>query len=1157
MEEPKFSTDAEYVALAERLFQQRLRLRDMEDEAQRLEFVWAGKGVGPADRALRRAAVGELVADVAADAERLEHALLAPFLAPQPTLEGEGNQAHWEPRAVRVARRYGMSAKELLGLLFAVVWNAGSALKPLQGAGADARRQQLTFVLCRACAMGSSEAAAFFSAARAHVRDDVFAVEADDAFRFESAFLEMRGSVVRALLGVPLTTEELLAVDKTPLGDILQEDRAAGVSVVVESASGGSGSKNGKNKKTTSSRRRGCDDDDDDDPNKEDAERILKELGIQMGGEDDDEGRDDDSEEETKESDGEENETSTTSETTPAETTTDLDVPEYKNDLEYLEDEFKVLAARVLERESELQDGDLGALGRDKRNPATVRRELAARSRLARARVSARLQRTAAVQPGWEPRIAALVRARGLDAFERDVLLLVVGWAVSSELQQAVRRVLSGSSSTCLSGLGGARALTVEAVLAVLCASLEEAVGRRRCFYRSGRLVAEDLVQLHEPAYLARSSGDVLDYGVSVDRRLLDHVLGLDAALGDTVDGSELFAPQVGLDAAVLPAATKARILGAVADYARGRAACAALGVGAPAPYGRGLCLLFYGPSGTGKTLTAHGVAHALGKRVLQVCVPAAGDGAVSREALRLLFREARTHDAVVFFDECEHLFEARGTAGAARAADTAALLTELERGDALVVLATNRHEALDPALHRRVGLAVEFAVPDFQQRREIWRRHVPPRLALAPDVDWDALAMGYELTGGLIKNAVLAAAAHALARGADGTLVEGAKEAGAKEKSCEEEETSVEGAKNDTTHNGPNALTAVTQKDLEDAAREQLLGHLRLGSLGDAVAMPQRPLARLVAPRGTRRQLRALVRLEKARRVLHARWGLAAPDALGTGAAAAATTVVVVAGPPGTGKHLAAEAVAFELGRPLHEVSCGEIAASKVGAPRLLEGLFREARGSNAVLVLADADTVFAPVGPAGASSASSASVAAQQQQLALRLLLHHMLRYGGLVFVLCTTRASATDDEDDNGDDDGEDEDNDDESDENEREEEKIQKRAHARLAKVLDAQLLRAARHTVLLDVLKAPLRAQLWRQLVPPATPLAPDVDFARLAQDFPLSGGAMLAALMRACEAAVLAGGAPLSMQMLVDACRAEQANSALNRPSSPPSFMYQ
>lgn len=121
MEEPKFSTDAEYVALAERLFQQRLRLRDMEDEAQRLEFVWAGKGVGPADRALRRAAVGELVADVAADAERLEHALLAPFLAPQPTLEGEGNQAHWEPRAVRVARRYGMSAKELLGLLFAVV----------------------------------------------------------------------------------------------------------------------------------------------------------------------------------------------------------------------------------------------------------------------------------------------------------------------------------------------------------------------------------------------------------------------------------------------------------------------------------------------------------------------------------------------------------------------------------------------------------------------------------------------------------------------------------------------------------------------------------------------------------------------------------------------------------------------------------------------------------------------------------------------------------------------------------------------------------------------------------------------------------------------------------------------------------------------------
>ena len=80
----------------------------------------------------------------------------------------------------------------------------------------------------------------------------------------------------------------------------------------------------------------------------------------------------------------------------------------------------------------------------------------------------------------------------------------------------------------------------------------------------------------------------------------------------------------------------------------------------------------------------------------------------------------------------------------------------------------------------------------------------------------------------------------------------------------------------------------------------------------------------------------------------------------------------------------------------------------------------------------------------------------------------------------------------------------------------------------------------------------------RRVGRPATPLAPDVDLARLAQTFALSGGAMLAALLRACEAAVLDGdgGAPLTMQALVDACRAEQASIALCRPAPPPS-MYQ
>jgi ATP-dependent 26S proteasome regulatory subunit len=53
----------------------------------------------------------------------------------------------------------------------------------------------------------------------------------------------------------------------------------------------------------------------------------------------------------------------------------------------------------------------------------------------------------------------------------------------------------------------------------------------------------------------------------------------------------------------------------------------------------------------------------------------------------------------------------------------------------------------------RRINLAIEFKLPDFNLRREIWRSHLPPDIAVAADVEWTKLAMNFELAGGFIKN--------------------------------------------------------------------------------------------------------------------------------------------------------------------------------------------------------------------------------------------------------------------------------------------------------------------------------------------------------------------------------------------------------------------
>lgn len=70
--------------------------------------------------------------------------------------------------------------------------------------------------------------------------------------------------------------------------------------------------------------------------------------------------------------------------------------------------------------------------------------------------------------------------------------------------------------------------------------------------------------------------------------------------------------------------------------------------------------------------------------------------------------------------------------------------------------MATNRAFDLDEALHRRITLAIEFLVPDFALRQEIWRQHLLTDLKLDKDVDLKELAMNYELTGGFIKNVII-----------------------------------------------------------------------------------------------------------------------------------------------------------------------------------------------------------------------------------------------------------------------------------------------------------------------------------------------------------------------------------------------------------------
>lgn len=165
--------------------------------------------------------------------------------------------------------------------------------------------------------------------------------------------------------------------------------------------------------------------------------------------------------------------------------------------------------------------------------------------------------------------------------------------------------------------------------------------------------------------------------------------------------------------------------------------------------------ILFVGPAGTGKTMVAKGVANFLrrlsnsgGSRFINVKPGALHSMwyAQSEANYREVFRVAREaaerggQPVVLFFDEVDSICAARGQS-VTRVDDRVllAFASELDglqaRGNVLVIAATNRREALDPALARpgRLGdKVVELPRPDRQAAEAIFGKHLGPDLPYA-----------------------------------------------------------------------------------------------------------------------------------------------------------------------------------------------------------------------------------------------------------------------------------------------------------------------------------------------------------------------------------------------------------------------------------------
>jgi hypothetical protein len=235
-------------------------------------------------------------------------------------------------------------------------------------------------------------------------------------------------------------------------------------------------------------------------------------------------------------------------------------------------------------------------------------------------------------------------------------------------------------------------------------------------------------------------------------------------------------------DALVVPGTLREELAGLAARCRARETLTEALGPAARARYHPGVRALFFGPSGTGKTLAASWLATLLGIPLYRVDLAAVTSKYIgeTEKNLAQLIARAEHAEVALLFDEADSLFgkrtDVKDSNDRFANAQTNYLLQRIETFDGIAILTSNSRARFDSAFSRRLDAIVEFPLPGPEERRALWIAHLGAAHGLSTP-ELNELAATADLAGGHIRNAVLAAAASTHADGramAYGDIVRG-----------------------------------------------------------------------------------------------------------------------------------------------------------------------------------------------------------------------------------------------------------------------------------------------------------------------------------------------------------------------------------------------
>ncbi len=369
--------------------------------------------------------------------------------------------------------------------------------------------------------------------------------------------------------------------------------------------------------------------------------------------------------------------------------------------------------------------------------------------------------------------------------------------------------------------------------------------------------------------------------------------------------------------------------------------------LGVEAPKG----VLLHGPPGTGKTLLAKAVANETNAHFISIGGPEIMSKfyGESEERLREIFQEAQENaPSIIFIDEIDSIAPKRDeVTGEVERRVVAQLLSLMdgleERGKVVVIGATNRPHALDPALRRpgRFDREIEIGIPNKQGRLEILQIHTRG-MPLAEDVDLEKLA---EITHGYVGADLAALAKEAAMRALRRVLPE--------------IDLEVESIPAEVLNK-----LVVTWDDFMAAYREMQPSALR----EVLIETPNVHWDDIGGLDNVKQELRETVEWPLKYAKVFEHMGTEAPKG------------ILLYGPPGTGKTLLAKAVATESGANFISVKGPEFLSKWVGeSEKAVRETFRKARQAAPAVVFFDEIDAIAPTRGTGFDSHVTERVVSQ----------------------------------------------------------------------------------------------------------------------------------------------------------------------------------